>query len=416
MNRNVVYSCLIMIALSFGFISADAQITTPDGYRIEPLTIDGGGGTVAAGDYSMTCSIGQPAAGSMGSLESDADVGFLHRINYHSYDFEYSPMGWTFIGTVPPYNPLTSGWSAGRIDLTPNGTNAFGYWASDFEVPLLPGKVFMLTSQVSTTVPNPQNVPVIRFRYTVYDYAQSGEYIMTSTTGQNEPTEAGINYKFFFRPAQEYFISDAPPALFAFDVYNFEASDTVGERISLEHMNIDVIDDSALGTASNTQTYTFDSNEEGWYSISPPPYNDPEPIFTYDAGALQIAATDYEHFQYGFWSQDNAIDVVPDKLYRITTTMRTNSPNNLWTPQFKVRGQMGDYQSAAGSIFYTAINPDIGLSQTNKDFYTYIVSPSHYTGNLITTFDLLNFDPNTVYGASVILDQCTIEEFSIPSP
>lgn len=394
-----------------------AEITSPDGYRIEPLVIDGGGGEVVSADYSMVCSVGQSAAGAVAATNTRSDVGFLSCAHYASYEFEFSEMGWQFSGAVPPFDPPLSGWTAGRLNLTPLSTNTFGYWAGDFDIPLLPNKIFLLTAKVSTSVSEPARVPVVRFRYIIEGYAQSGDAVIVSTTPQDEPSETGTNYKFFFQPAQEYFSGGTSrEAQLVFDVYNFDVNDATGERISLEHINVDVIDDSALGIPTNSVTYEFTSDAENWLALSPVPFNDPGPSFSYLPGTLVLECADPDHYEYGYVYRDNAISVSPEKLYRVTASCRTDQTYPGATPQIMVRALMGDYHHSVTTTIYTSLNPDIGLTTTNKDYNAFIVSPSYYTGSLTATFDLLNFDPSIAVGSKIYLDEYRIEEFDIPQP
>lgn len=409
---------IISVFLILFLASAFSQITSPDGYRIDPLVIDSGGGSFGTTDYSMVVSVGQAAAGSVSAVDVDSDIGFLAAQNYASYDFDLGLMNWTFSGQVPPYDKLTAGWSNGHLDLTTNNnTNSFGFWYGTFSVELIPASLFRMVMRVSSDEPDPSKVPVFRYRYLVEGYAQSGGGVVTSTVSQDEPTQDGVNYFFFFKPAEEYFLSSNPTVQFTMDVYNFDPFDAVGKRVSLEHLNLDVIDDSNLGAPSSSVTYTFDSTQEEWTSYAPTPFFE-SPVFSHTAGALYIITADSDEYrnEYGYWVRENALPVAPNKLYRMKATCRTDASSSSQTPQMMIRALMGDYHHSTFMNIYTSGNPDIGLTSSNKDYYLYIVSPSYYTGNLITTFDLLNFDPQFAAGTALIMDACTIEEFTIPEP
>ena len=71
---------LVIAALTFASAPAGAQAMTGGTYRLEPWSIDGGGGASSAGGYDLGGTIGQPDAHSSAAGDYALDGGFWWRL------------------------------------------------------------------------------------------------------------------------------------------------------------------------------------------------------------------------------------------------------------------------------------------------------------------------------------------------
>jgi len=80
------------------------------------------------------------------------------------YDFTTDSEGWSYKGSVPPFDEPLSGYEPGRLGLNPNGsTSSFSYWESP-DLLLEDGKLYRIWFELSSSVTDPNLAVSSRMR------------------------------------------------------------------------------------------------------------------------------------------------------------------------------------------------------------------------------------------------------------
>lgn len=144
--------------------------------------------------------------------------------NVLSYDFVSNNEGWTFAGTIPPFDPPTSIIAPGRLGLNPDGSaNSFSYWFSP-DVTIQSGKMYRLRWEVESSVTNPDDAIQFRLRINQRGSWSAWNRAINSYL-QNSPSWGNpVFYDIILDPVVTGTSAD-DRFIFSFDILSFDWND-----------------------------------------------------------------------------------------------------------------------------------------------------------------------------------------------
>ncbi len=160
--------------------------------------------------------------------------------------------------------------------------------------------------------------------------------------------------------------------------------------------------------------YNFELTDEGWSSATLPAYFTPPDCY-YLSGHIVLTAQDNTK-TYGFWtSEEDAVPVVADCLYRAGWTVATDVSDPLAVPHMQLRVNSQNFQQADILVVSSAGDSSYAPSPEGWAYEMYFVPPESCLGkpedqdDLILSFDILNFDPEDAADGSLMLDRVVVD-------
>lgn len=371
---------------------------------------------------------GKNAKGTWTLIVSDVqqlDKGVLNSWTLRFYDnslleFQFadtSTKGWTFSGPVLPFAPPTSFLQGGLALRASTNTNTFGFWMSPADsLPLLPDFLYRATFTIATDEPDARKVPSVRLRA----FSQKPELsyslcIDSNGEGESSPTPEGRDYALYFEPPSPMrtLSESGDDFAFAVDLLNFNPADAADAAVICQGLTIERIPVDSLSTPSLVAEYTFETGAEGWAPV------DAEPVFTgpiFGAadGALLLTATTTTA-TFGGWSSPPVTALDPAQLYCLTFTVATDVTDPVRVPSLRLRAQHDQFQVC--SLLEIISTPwALSVPTPTPRLYSlwYSLPVGSAIGNLVASFDLLNFDPIDAPDGSLHLNHLKIERLELP--
>jgi hypothetical protein len=297
--------------------------------------------------------------------------------------------------------------------ISSTNTNTFGYWVSPQDaIPADSDYLYRARFNVLTDTTDQAVVPWIRLRANSLNLQQYDVLSIESAgDGGASPSTSGTDYDLYFVPP-----SNETATMLAFDLLNFNPDDAPVAELSLDTVTVDRFALDSLSTPTTVQDYTFELSQDGWTTGGAPIVYTP-PDCSYSTGTLAMRATTNTN-TFGYWVNHPAdITIEADRLYRGTFEIRTDVTTQAQVPEMRLRFNTGNLQAShmlgISSAGDGANSP--GMSNTTYD-RMYFLPPANCVGaGLIVSFDVLNFAPDNVPTASLILDRAIIETLSPPA-
>ncbi len=166
--------------------------------------------------------------------------------------------------------------------------------------------------------------------------------------------------------------------------------------------------------AIQLKDHNFELTEEGWTcSIVPAFFTPPE--CNYLQGQIMLTAQDNTN-TFGYWaSNQNAVPVIADCLYRARWTVATDITDPLAVPHMRLRVNSQNLQQADILAVSSAGDGSYAPTPDGRTYEMYFVPPESCLGkpedqdDLILSFDILNFDPSDAAAGSLLLDSVVVE-------
>jgi hypothetical protein len=328
-----------------------------------------------------------------------------------------STKGWTFSGPVLPFAPPEASLQGGLALQSSSNTNTFGFWMSPPDsLPLLPDFLYRATFSIATDEPDASRVPSVRLRA----FSQKAELcyslcIDSNGEGEYSPIPEGKAYPLYFEPpsALSTFDESGDDFTFAVDLLNFNPADAADATVICQGLTIERIPLDSLSTRSLVAEYTFDADADGWAPVIAEQFFTP-PIFSVADGALLLTATTTTD-TFGGWSSPPITQLDPAQLYCLSFTVATNVTDPVRVPSLRLRAQHDHFQVCSLlEIVSTPWAQSVPTPSPRLYRLYYTVPAGGSIGNLIASFDLLNFDPADAPDGSLQLDHLKIERLDLP--
>jgi hypothetical protein len=321
----------------------------------------------------------------------------------------WQPGSAPFVFTAPEFGTGSDGLSLNTV----TNTNTFGYWNSEqFAIPhstdLLRIRWSIRSDKTDRSV-----VPGFRMRLNDIEGKFSSNLFIESTdTGNCSPNTLGTTYQFYFKNSDGDF-----PTTFtlSFDVLNFNPLDAPDATLSLSSVVVDTIPPGCLSAPTTERIYTFNYGTEGWDSYSFAPFS--APLFSTLPGSLLITATSNSD-NFGYWvNSDMVVIGTTQKLYAITFNVRSDLTDTAACPGIRFRVGSSDAQSGATLDITSSGNGSLSPGTAGRDYTVYYrAAPSSGGTSLVSTWDILNFDPADSNSATLYLDGVTVKSFDLALP
>ncbi len=155
------------------------------------------------------------------------------------FDFATDSDGWTFTGTIPPFDTAITSVEPGHIGISANGsTNCFGYWESP-GVTIEDGNYYRTRFTVGTSVTDPDNAIQCRLRTTQQGSFHSWSRTVNSNL-QNSPSAT---------QSRTYSVVSSPVVVgssdntftLTYDIASFDSSDDTTSWLYLENAIIEEV-------------------------------------------------------------------------------------------------------------------------------------------------------------------------------
>ncbi len=335
------------------------------------------------------------------------------------FDFTETEEGWTFVSTtifsVPDHAHVPGDPGVLTMTATSNVDN-FGYWESPALDPVIvPDSVFLAQYHVLTDVTDQSIVPQMRLRTTSVSLDKSSMLVVDSQgAGEYSPVPEGSDYNLWFTP---------PPASngfqLEFEMLNFYPTDAADGTLALDSVELMQLDPFALLTnIAVEKEYTFDAGNEGWESVSVPPFTSPG--FDVGDGALKLLSTAGGDI-FGYWASPldtSAVVVQAGKAYVAEFSVISNVPAQDATLVPGLRCRVHEESFQAGNVVHIesitgVLSPVVGSPQ---DYEVYFQPPPSAVGKrLILAIDMLKTQIGDSDTAQLWLDQATIYSGDIVS-
>jgi hypothetical protein len=331
-----------------------------------------------------------------------------------NYDFATDAQGWASQTVPGVFSEPDFAVSSGMVQIISHtNTNTFGFWQSAADaVPIAPNYVYRARFSVLSDQSDSSLVPQIRLRANSASLQQSDYLtIESSGNGDSSPTPSGVDYDLYFVPP-----SSDPHCSLAFDLLNFNPGDAAEATLSLDNVLVERFGTDSFSTPTLIRSYEFTADTDSWTSGGAPiVFTNPE--FLYENGALTLRSMTNTN-TFGSWSGNGTdITIAANALYRGTFEIRTDVTSQSMVPQMRLRFNTANLQ-ASRILGIDSAGDGANSPSTANTIYDrlYFLPPANCVGEgLITSFDMLNFDPADAAAASLILDRATIESLTPPS-
>ncbi len=184
------------------------------------------------------------------------------------------------------------------------------------------------------------------------------------------------------------------------------------------------IDDIRLRGTINTLTdnlatsYDFQVGTEGWQSLAVPQVFS-EPLFSWGPGHLAITTVTNTN-TFGCWQSDeNAVPIVPDTLYRVTYRVSSDVADAAQVPAVRFRVNTQDNQQSNFLVVNSGATGMYSPTPEGRTYKVYFEPPPKKFGarenadDVLVAMDVLNFDPNDAPRVNVWLRQVNVERFPL---
>ncbi len=245
-----------------------------------------------------------------------------------SWDFDEGAEGWTFAGTIPPYDTPATMVDNNLLGLSPRGSaHCFSYWQSP-EVMINTEKNYRALWDISSNAETPDESVAFRLRAYNTDSRFSWSTIVNSI---NNPAPGGVSSKVYnlviTPPNGLNPLSKGQESLvLTFDIMSFVHSDDTNSWIYADSV---VLEDISIAH-SGTPVYEadFDADTQGWQFADTIPGYDTPVIYNSGEGYLTLSANGSAHC-FSYWGSED-ITVNNDTVYIVNYTMVTtvNDPAN----------------------------------------------------------------------------------------
>jgi hypothetical protein len=235
--------------------------------------------------------------------------------------------------------------------------------------------------------------------------------IESAGDGAASPSTSGTDYDLHFVPP-----ANDTAVMISFDLLSFNPEDAAEAELMLDSVTVDRFALDVLSPSIVVQDYRFDLTTDGWTSggtsliFTPPEY-------IHSNGGLEIRCITNTN-TFGYWSS-NPVDLAiePNKLYQGTFEVRTDIDKTVLVPEMRLRFNTGDLQASRMLGITSAGDGANSPGTTNMTYdQLYFLPPTNCVGaGLIVSFDVLNFSPDDIPDASLILDRVTIATLSVPA-
>jgi hypothetical protein len=299
------------------------------------------------------------------------------------------------------------------VIVSPNNTNAFGYWQSpEGAVILDQGYLYRARFTVATDISDQSRVPQIRLRAKSSNL-QEVDYLTIESAGDGgaSPTPAGTDYDLYFVPP-----ANDTSIILAFDLLNFNPADAPDALLMLDTVTMERLPLDELSTPTLVRDYSFDLSVDGW-TTGGAPVVFTAPLFSQQLSTIQLSALNNTN-TFGYWQNGPAdVTVVANKLYRGKFEVRTDVTDKSRVPQMRLRFNMANLQ-ASRTLGIESVGDGANSPGTTNTTYDnlYFLPPANCVGEgVIVSFDMLNFSPDDAPTGSLILDRATIEALTPPA-
>jgi hypothetical protein len=355
------------------------------------------GGHIDSANYNETWELGNFVSTEVQRYSLPADAA------------AWQPESAPFVFTQPEFGIASDGLLLNTI----TNTNTFGYWNSEpFAIPHSPDLIRIRWS-IKSDKTDRSVVPGFRMRLNDIEGKFSSNLFVESTdTGDCSPISLGSTYQFYFKNSN----SDFPTTFtLSFDILNFNPLDAAAATLSLSSVVVDTIPPSYVSAPATERVYSFNYGTEGWTSYSFPPFS--SPTFSSVPGSLVITATsNIDNF--GYWVNSDAVVMgSTQKLYAVTFNVRSNLTDTAACPGIRFRVGSSDAQLGTVLDITSSGNGSLSPGIAGRQYTIYSRgTPTAGGTSLVSTWDILNFDPADSDSASLFLDGVTIESFDLAFP
>ena len=303
-----------------------------------------------------------------------------------------SPAGFTAPGSAANGHALV---------LTATGnTNTLGWWrspeiiANSIQQPgfvtvdgqVGPGSVYRVTYVVSNGAESQAVTPTFRFRASPRSFEQTSELVISSVGNAALPPEPGTPKTY-----RQFFSLPATQSRFRlyFDLLGFTSSDSATASISLENVQVDAFDTTALLEGKREKLYLFATGTNGWTSGSGGSDLGKVDAKLEDTGLTLGPVNDPSKVSFGFFS--TPLSGAPATLesnrvycakFRVKSNIAAATRDRL--PSFRLRANDSSNQLAAVlNVNSTSISAETPSEQGYVDYRLYFAAPEELVGNKV---------------------------------
>ncbi len=353
---------------------------------------------------------------------SDFDIGadeFPGKLQ--NYTFDVTNEGWTAV-TIAAFTPPDFHYMPGQILLTAqDNTNTFGYWSSEADaIPVAANSLYRIKWTMATNVTDSLKVPQVRLRVNSQNLQQADMLVITSSgDGSYAPIPEGwTTYEMYFVPPESCLgkPEDQDDLVLSFDILNFDPGDAASGSLMLDSVVVEAIPLSTLETPTLLQTWSFDTDAEGWQFGSTLVFT--APVSDSSNGALWLTAQNNTN-TFGYWSgPSQEVQAEAGKLYRLRFTVSTEVAAQDDVPQLRLRVSSEDFQSSIVKAISSVTGAEMSPTPAGQSYDLYFYPPQSLVGtdadSILVAFDILNFDPSDAATGALLLDTVTVESLDVP--
>ena len=338
------------------------------------------------------------------------------------YDFDENTEGW-MENTIPErYTKPSFSWIPGALGITvTDNTQNYGYWESPEDgIPLETGYIYRARFQLSTNIPDPARVPLIRLR-TLSSNAQVADVLEISSRedGLCSPGPVPAPCDLMFTPPlmQSSGGMDAAPIRLSFDLANFDTADSSTGTVYLSGVRVERFDPGAIPFIEGMNSWDFESPGSGdWIWNEVPEFFTP-PIPEETAVGLKMTGSDDR--TYGFWSTAyGRLSVKSEVMYRCSAIIATGVEERTRAPGFRLRFNSEGFHWAFSREIYSAgageNSPVPGGTPYTIFFIPHQKIEPSGAVNLMFSFDMKSFDKGDDLEGWLLLKNAAIDLMERP--
>ncbi len=320
------------------------------------------------------------------------------------WDYEDGAQGWMFSGKVNDFSELFPLETSGTLGLLcSTNVNSFGFWYSpdDAVEAILDDRMLYRATFEIASDQDKAVTPSFRVRWNALNQQQGDALqIISNDGGDAMPGPEGQKYNLFFRPQHDATAPANQNGTLAFDMINFNDTDSTEALVTLRSVELNRADlDILTSPPVLVSGWYFEDDEEDWTDSSPfdiGPFT--HPVFSHSDGELRIETMDNNSF--GFWSAPGS-GIQNDRMFIVrlkagVQIVEEDGKNE--QPTMRVR--IFDSQNHVNGMTQFPVwaqyeKPEEVREVVYKDYYAYFVNQGGPGGQIGIQIDLVNLGDNS---------------------
>ncbi len=320
------------------------------------------------------------------------------------HDFEVCPDGWTFKGTINPFDTPGSLAESGVLGLTPAGSvNCFSYW-ENYSIITSSAAKYRARFTVGSTVSNSDDSVSFRLRATHQETWLSWNRTVNSYNCASPHLGVNKDYDLYIAPTAKPVVTSkvGPSLLLSFDIMSFNPDDDCNCYVFLDEIVVQEVGwmDPAVMTY-----WTFGTGSEGWQFKGGIPGFDQA---GYDSSGGQLTLNPLGSANcFSYWLSPD-VSVEQDKVYICQFVMSSSVASSWDAVQFRMRvNQPSNWQAWEHIIPSTTIYSPVSGSDKSYDL---VFAPLMGTlsDNVQLCFDIMSFNPDDNTNSSLYLKAAAV--------